>query len=226
MIVGLDAARADLLAYMIAAGARAAISRKVDGAWTDVVEAAPVLVESKRSSADSIAPERATAHDANARSILLPFGADVRAGDQLRVTAPRGSGTWPGQVLTIGSVDLLSLAPGVRASAVIAENAVEQYDVRIERWSDADAAYLPALTARAYVVTDRTTNAVNESGATGQRSTGALVFDPAPSEPIRAQDSVVGIPWARGAYVTRVHPVVGSRLDVSFAWAAGDGGGR
>jgi len=222
IIVGLDAARARLVAYMVEAGALCAIERKGAAGWTTIASEVPLIVESNRASSGRIDPALATANDDNTRTLTLPHGTDLRNGDRLTITAPRGTGILPGQVFTIGTVDGNSMAPALRAVAAIEENAVEQYVVTIERWSDADGAYLPVFSAPAYVMSGRTTVRADQRGAAGVTVLGSIVFEPVPDETLVPEDSVVGIPWATGAFITRINPVVGNRLEANFTYTLGD----
>jgi hypothetical protein len=228
---GLDAARARLLAYMTAAGARATIRRKViiygeeglplGDSWQTIATDVPVLVETRRSAAGRIDSQTATADDTHHRELTLPHDTDLRAGDRLTVTAPQGTGIDPDQVLTISAVDMHSLAPALAATGTIEENAVEPYPVIIERWDETAGEYVVILRQRAQVVVNRPGSGVAQRGAAGTRVAGTLIFDPAPDVALRPGDSLLGVPWASGATLTQILPVVGSRLEVAFEYTLG-----
>jgi hypothetical protein len=232
MSIGLDAARDRLLAYMVQAGATATISRKqllygeeglpIGESWEPVAVKVPLLVETRRAAAGQIDPAVATADEANRRELTLPHDTDLRPGDRLTATAPRGTGISPLQVLTVSAIAMHSLAPGLGATATIEENAVEQYAVTIERWDDAAGEYAVITTQTAWAVTGRPGLHRSERGAAGARVTGTLIFEPVPAATLVPGDTVLGIPWASGATLTRLHPIVGSRLEASFHYTLGE----
>ena len=220
--VGLAAARKRMNAYLDAAGARATISRKVGDAWTVVASDVPVMIETRSTSADRIDPATASPDDANRRDLTLRHDAVLQLGDRIQVTAPKGTGIGAGQVLTVSSIDMRSLAPALSARAMIEETAVERYAVKIERWDDASGSYLEILSTTVQVVTGKTTARAEQRGAQGAMVLGTLIFEPAPVVKLTPGDSVLGIPWATGATLTRLRPIVGSRLEATFSYTIGD----
>lgn len=230
--IGLEAARARLLAYMVQAGATATISRKVtiaDGSgpvgesWEPVAVKVPLLVETRRADSGRIDPTAATANDAHHREITLPHDADCQPGDRLTVTAPQGTGLAPLQVLTVSVLDMHSLAPGLSGTATIEANAVETHLVTIERWDDAAGEYVALYEQRAWVVTGRPGVGTSGRGATGVTVTGTLILDPAPAVALAPGDTVLGIPWAKGAELVRLLPGAGSRQEFAFRYTLGEG---
>jgi hypothetical protein len=219
---------------MTAAGARATIRRKViiyseeglplGDSWQTIAADVPVLTETRRSSAGRIDLQTATADDTHHRELTLPHDTDLRAGDRLTVTAPQGTGIDPDQVLTISAVDMHSLAPALNATGTIEENAVEPHLITIERWDETVGEYVVILRQRAQVVVSRPGTGVAQRGAAGARVAGTLILDPAPAVALIPGDSLLGVSWASGATLTRIFPVVGSRLEVAFAYTLGSMG--
>lgn len=222
IIQGLSRAEARMGMYIDEAGAHATITRKSDTGWALVYGQVPLIVEANRTSSTGIDPESATANDANTRKITVSKATDIQRGDRIQVIAPRGSGISPGTILTVSTVNAESMAPCKTAVVAVEEVAVEEYNVTIERWNDTEGVFVPVFTAMAAVVADRSTVRAEQMGAYGQMRTGTLIFEPVPGNAIHPQDSITGIPWATGAFVTRLYPVVGGRLEVGFSFTTGE----
>ncbi len=220
MISGQSRAAARMARYMEDTGCRIEVSRKIGAAWEVVATDVPAIIESSRT-LQPVDPTIATKDDSVTRKITVMPAAGILPADRILVTAPRGTGVIPGQVLTIASVDLNSMAPCTTGSAVVEQVAVESYPVTIERWSDAASAYIEVLTANAAVVSDRESLRGDQRGTVGRRITGTLILD-VPEKSIIPGDEVHGIPWAMGAVVSRVYPQVGSRLEVAFTYTTGE----
>lgn len=221
VITGLERAIERMALYMDEAGARALISRKSANGWSTTSDV-PIIVEAASAPSAHIDPLAASATDHNTRKLTVSRATDLRRGDRVTVTAPRGTGIDPGIVMTVTTVNMESLAPCKTAIAAIEEVAVEQYSVTIERWDDSDEAYTAVMTGMASVIADRTAIRAEQRGALGQMSMGTLIFDPVPTDSIHPMDSITGIPWATGAYVTRLYPVVGEKLEVGFSFTTGE----
>jgi hypothetical protein len=217
---------------MIRAGARATIARKqpivgeeglpTGESWETIAVAVPIIVETRRADSGRIDPTAATANDAHHREITLPHDIPLRSGDRLTVTAPQGTGIEPVQILTVSAVDMHSLAPALSGTATIEANAVETHLVTIERWDDAAGEYAAIHTQTAWVITGRPGVGSAGRGASGAAVSATLIFDPVPAVTLAPGDAVLGIPWATGAYLTRLLPVVGSRQEIAFRYTLGD----
>lgn len=223
IIQGLAHAEQRMAMYMEQSGARAAISRKVGDAWTQIVSDVPIIVEAPSGTGrgGAIDPRAAGEHDAVVRKITVSKATNIMRGDRIIVTAPRGTGATPGQVLTVSTIDLDSMAPCTTGLVMIEEVAVERYTITIERWDDIAEGFVVVLTAEAAVIASNPSATTNTNGASAQSITGTLIFEPVPDETILPMDSIIGIPWARGAWVTRVYPVVGNRLEIGFSQSGG-----
>lgn len=221
IIAGLQHAEARMAAYLSDAGSTATISRKINDEWETVESAVPIMVETKSSTQGRIDPSTATEDDAVSRRFMVSKSFDIQLGDRVQIVAPRGSGVRPGAILTVSSIELNSMSPATSGTLTIEEVATEHYTVTIERWSDDIGQYAEILTAPAFVVASNTTQRSDAMGASGSVQRGVLIFEDVPDRTIIPRDSVYGVPWATGAYVSRVHPQVGSRLEVEFAYVVG-----
>lgn len=220
IIRGLNRAERRMDAYMVEAGARAVIHRKVDGeAWETIVSNVPIIIEAPGGTGGTgnIDPRSAGEHDSVSRKITVSKNIGLMRGDRLTVSAPRGTGVTPGQVLTVSEIHLDSMAPCTTGIAAIEEVAVERYAVTFERWEDDVGEYEVVLSTEAAVVVTSEGSRTDTSGASGEQVTGTVIIEPVPAVSVQVMDSLTGIPWARGAFVTHVYPVVGNRLEVAFA---------
>lgn len=223
MINGLQRAEQRMALYMDHAGARAIISRKSGDSWTMVRSDVPIIVEAPGGigQANPIDPRAAGEHDAVVRKITVSKATDIARGDRITIHAPRGTGVIPGQVMTVSSIDLDSMAPCTTGLASIEEVAVERYNITIERWNDEEEAYGEVLITEAAVIASDPSAETRTNGASGQVVTGTIIFEPVPEVHIQPGDSIYGIPWARGAWVERVYPVVGNRVEAAFRHTVG-----
>lgn len=221
IITGLNRAMERMAIYMQEAGARAIITRKHPGGWSADSDV-PIIVEAANAPSAHIDPRAASPDDANTRKITVTRDTDLRKGDRVTVAAPRGSGIDPGIVMTVTTVNMESLAPCKTAIAAVEEVAVEEYNVTIERWDNEEESFVEVMTEMAAVIADRTAVRAEQRGARGQMVAGTLIFEPVPVKDIHPQDSISGIPWATGAFVTRVYPVVGDRLEIGFTFTTGE----
>lgn len=214
----LTAARRRTRRYLEKHGARASIERKVGAAWEPVADAVPVMVQMGAVGPSGIDPYTATSDQYQAPRLSFPHDTDVAVGD--RVTLAGGRGTVP-ELVTIAALVYGNLDVTRDAMGATEELAVETHTVTIQRWDDTAGEYRDVLTADARAVTtDVGALDTSNRGSTATVRRGTLVFEPVPAEPIGEGDWILGIPWASGATVTVVRPIVGDRLEVQFRFTA------
>lgn len=214
----LDFARARMNAYLAAHGGRMTISRKSGATWETVASDVPVIAESRQRQG-AIEPMGASPDMAQVTQLSVPFGTDLQAGDRAALTLPNGTAPEP---LTISAVEHNSLDVMTQATAMVEQLAVETYPVTITRYDEETGQYLGVLTAEAQVVIENVGIVeTRESGTTGARRAGTLIFTPVPAVPLGVGDWIEGIPWARAATITLIRPVVGTRLEVEFRFDSG-----
>ena len=217
-MVNLPRARARATAFLKAYGARATIERKQGGRWKIVATEVPVMVEANQVQGAAIDPKSATPDQWDALRLRWSFDTDLERGDRVTVTAPNGSAP---EMLMISAIAHTSLDAMLSSTGVVEGTAVESYPVTIERWSEAIGGYVIVFSAEAQVMAGEATGQREGGGAEGIPHHGTMTFTPVPDSTIGTGDSVTGIPWAPAATVTRVHPVVGNRLEVGISFTRG-----
>lgn len=215
----LASARSRMGHYLHEHGARATILRKIGEAWEAVAADVPVMVTMGQPGPAAIDPQMATSDQSQSPRLSFPHGTDVQIGDRVELTATEGSVP---TILTVSAEAYSSLNVTRDVTASVEETAVETYIVTIQRFSDEEEAYIDVLEAPAQVVTTAVgERELTEQGATATRREGTLIFRPVPEEPVSPGDWILGVPWAAGAVVTQVRPVVGDRLELTFRYALG-----
>lgn len=208
-----DFARGRAQAYLQAHGARVEIQRKVGPGWVVQETNVPCMIERVQGGTQLGVDTVDTNLDGQLLYRLsMEPGTNLREGDRVQITAGDG----PEAPLTVMDAHRTSLDVYLQAVAVIERMAVETFPIAIERYDDLTAAWVEVWSGNAHLTrTDRAGENVG-GGAAGRRITGLVVIDPAPQVAIGVGDWVVGIPWAKGAEVTRVRPQVGDRLELDY----------
>lgn len=213
----LQQARARLTRYLTKHGGRATIERKIGEAWSPVAEGVPVMVQLPAASATGVDPYTATSDQGQIPRLSFPHDTDVQSGDRIRVTDPGQGAVAP--VLIVAGEAHSTLNASRDVTAVVEETGVETWPVAIERYEEASGAYVPVWSGEAAAVTTTVGQQdYRQSGAAGTARLGTLIIEPAPAVPVGVGDWITGIPWAKGARVTLVRPVVANRLELGFSY--------
>lgn len=215
----LDRARARMTRYILTNGGRCVVSRKTGTLWGVVARDIPIMIEDRLSGVPPVTAQSPAPSDTQTMRTLFPWGQDIRPGDRLDCAFPYGDAP---PVVTVASTGNDSLSVAVEAMVSVGEAAVETFPIVIERLDVSTGAATVVARVDGQAVAARLTNE-NDSGAGsyGARQRGTLIIDPAPAEAVLVGDWLVGIPWAVGAVVTMVPPIVGQRLDVEFEFTTG-----
>lgn len=206
----IERARTRAAAYLARHGARATIERKIGAAWTVIDTDVPMMVEALQGGAAVPVDALESARDGQQLYRLsVKSGYDLRAGDRVRVDSTR-------DVLTVATVLETSLDVYRQAVALTEAQAVETYPLTFERWSEATGDYAVILVTEGQASADRPATGTDGDGASGGIVTGVVTLSPPPAVALGEGDWIVGIPWATGAQIARVRPVVGARLELDF----------
>lgn len=211
----LERARARARRYLERHGTRATIARKTGETWETVDTDAPVMVEAEAGGASvPIDALEATRDGEQFYRLSFRAGYDVRPGD--RVTADSTAA-----VLTVATVAETSLDVYRQATALTERTALETWPLTFERWSEAAQDYIELLQVEAQASAAPVATSGDSDGATGTTAGGVVTISPVPTVALGPGDWITGIPWAPGATISRVRPVVGNRLEIEYQYTGG-----